>query len=196
MKFKAIPACTENSKEKGENKELINFFLLHSHPLKSAWTLMNSFLVNRVKLQLQQLLRSEVISNVHRWKAWEWHTASETLVWIKVLADLTKQWSWNCSSVREDMSACQCVALRRGLQMQGVVSFSTVECHHDCHSGVWVVGTRGWLMLSITQPGASTCRSCGCCPLTASACSHSGYRSNKHTGTWFSSHPAGKMVYD
>lgn len=29
--------------------------------------------------------------------------------------------------------------------------------------GVRVVNAEGWLMLSISQPGASTGRSCGCC---------------------------------
>lgn len=58
--------------------------------------------------------------------------------------------------------------------MQGVVREFAAECHRDCGGGIWVVRTKGRQMLRIAQPGVSTRRSCGRCPLTASPRSHSG----------------------
>lgn len=50
------------------------------------------------------------------------NTASETLVWIKVLADLTKQESSSCSSVWGDMAGVSVLHSKEAYKRRGVLS--------------------------------------------------------------------------
>ena len=75
------------------------------------------------------------------------------------------------------------------------------RCHVGCHRDSVRTNRGGGGMLSITQSGVWTGRSCVCCPLTASPCSHSGFtfRNGKKTEKltrFISSHPALEMMYD